>query len=240
MSDERSNPGEPDDRVTAAVFRRAMRALSFFLLLLAVIMFVPAGIGWTKGWIYLSVFFAETAVACVCLWRKNPTIFAARSKLQKGIKRWDKVLMFFLFLSLLAVFPVAGLDDGRFHWSFVPTWLVGVGYVLFSVGFALSAWAEAVNKFAEPGVRIQTERGHKVVNTGPYAIVRHPMYLSAVILFFGSALALGSLWALIPAAVVALVLVVRTALEDRTLQNELDGYKAYAGRVRYRLLPGVW
>jgi protein-S-isoprenylcysteine O-methyltransferase Ste14 len=97
-----------------------------------------------------------------------------------------------------------------------------------------------VNKFAEPGVRIQTERGHKVVDTGPYAIVRHPMYLSAVILFSGIALALGSFWAVIPAAVVALVLVVRTALEDRTLQNELDGYKAYASRVRYRLIPGVW
>jgi protein-S-isoprenylcysteine O-methyltransferase Ste14 len=145
-----------------------------------------------------------------------------------------------LFLSLLAVFPVAALDDGRFHWSCVPTWLVGVGYVLFSAGFILSAWAEAVNKFAEPGVRIQTDRGHNVVDTGPYAIVRHPMYLSAFSLFFGTALALGSFWALIPAAVVALVLVVRTALEDRTLQDELTGYREYAGRVRYKLIPGIW
>jgi protein-S-isoprenylcysteine O-methyltransferase Ste14 len=122
----------------------------------------------------------------------------------------------------------------------VPTGLVVFGYVLFSVGFVLSVWAESINKFAEPGVRIQTERGHKVVDTGPYAIVRHPMYLSAFFLFFGTALALGSFWALIPAACVVLILVVRTAWEDQTLQQELEGYTQYAERVRYRLIPGLW
>ncbi len=240
MSHELSNRGEPEERLTVDVFRRGMLSLGCFLLLLAVVMFVPAGIGWTKGWIYLAVFIIETAVAIPYVWRKNPAIFAARSRIHKGIKPWDKVLMFFLFLSLVAVFPVAALDDGRFHWSSVPTWLVVLGYIPFSIGFALSAWAEAVNKFAELGVRIQTERGHQVVDTGPYAIVRHPMYLSAFLLFFGTALALGSFWALIPALFVALVLVARTALEDRTLQSELEGYKEYASRVRYRLIPGVW
>jgi protein-S-isoprenylcysteine O-methyltransferase Ste14 len=240
MSHGLNIPGKPEDPMAADVFWRSMRSLTFSVLLLAVIMFVPAGIGWTKGWIFLVVFLLQTALAVVYLWHRNPAIFAARSKIQKGIKRWDKVLMFFLFLSLLAVFPVAGLDDGRFHWSSVPTWLVVLGYVLFSAGFALSAWVEAVNKFAEPGVRIQTERGHKVVDTGPYAIVRHPMYLSAFFLFFGAALALGSFWALIPAGFVALVIVVRTTLEDRTLHNELEGYKEYASRVHYRLIPGIW
>lgn len=241
MSHEPSDPGEPDDRVKAGVLRRAIISLVVFFLILAAILFLPAGhVRWARGWLFFFVFLALTVLASVCLWRINPAIYAARTKIQKGIKRWDKVLMFFLFLSLLAVFPVAGLDDGRFHWSSVPTWLIVLGYVLFSAGFALSAWAEAVNKFAEPGVRIQVERGHKVVDTGPYAIVRHPMYLSAFFLFFGSALALGSFWALIPAGFVALVIVVRTALEDRTLQNELEGYKVYASRVRYRLIPGIW
>jgi len=109
-------PGKPEDPMAADVFWRSMRSLTFSVLLLAVIMFVPAGIGWTKGWIFLVVFLLQTALAVVYLWHRNPAIFAARSKIQKGIKRWDKVLMFFLFLSLLAVFPVAGLDDGRFHW----------------------------------------------------------------------------------------------------------------------------
>ena len=198
MSHGSSHPDEPEERMTPGVFRRAMRSLSFFLLLLALIMFVPAGVGWTKGWIFLSAFLIETAVSVVYLWRRNPAIFAARSKIQKGIKRWDKLLMACLFASLLAVFPVAGLDDGRFHWSSVPIWLVVLGYVLFSIGFVVSAWAEAVNKFAELGVRIQTDRGHKVVDTGPYAVVRHPMYLAAVLLFFGTAPGVGLVLGLDP------------------------------------------
>ncbi len=115
-----------------------------------------------------------------------------------------------------------------------------VGYILLTVGMIGSVWAEAVNKFAEPGVRIQTERGHRVVDAGPYAIVRHPLYVAAFFLFMGIPLALGSFRALIPALVGSAVLVVRTAFEDHMLQNELEGYKEYAGRVRYRLIPGVW
>ena len=101
-------------------------------------------------------------------------------------------------------------------------------------------WAESVNKFFEPTVRIQTDRGHRVIDTGPYAIVRHPGYASGYLLFVGMPLALGSLWALIPAILSCLLLVVRTILEDQTLRNELAGYEEYAQRVRYRLIPGVW
>ncbi len=107
-------------------------------------------------------------------------------------------------------------------------------------GFAGLTWAEAVNKFFEPSVRIQTDRGHRVIDTGPYAIIRHPGYAFSFALFLGIPLALGSLWGLIPAALICMMLVVRTVLEDRTLQNELPGYKQYAERVRYRLVPGVW
>lgn len=242
MSHGPRNPGEPDDRVTADVLRRSTISAAGFFFVLAALLFLPAGDArWAKGWLFFFLaFLALTILACVYLWRINPEIFAARSKIQKGIKRWDGVLMVVLILSFLAVFPVAGLDDGRFHWSTVPTWLVVLGHGLFAVGFALSVWAEAFNKFAELGVRIQTERGHKVVDTGPYAIVRHPMYLSVFFLLFGAAFALGSFWALIPAGFVSLVIVLRTALEDRTLRNELEGYKEYASRVRYRLMPGVW
>jgi protein-S-isoprenylcysteine O-methyltransferase Ste14 len=115
-----------------------------------------------------------------------------------------------------------------------------LGYVLLCLGFVLSIWVYKVNKFAEPTVRIQTERGHKVIDTGPYAIVRHPLYLGGLIMFAGVPLALGSYWALIPTAVGTVVIIVRTVLEDRTLQEELAGYKEYAARVRYRLIPGVW
>jgi protein-S-isoprenylcysteine O-methyltransferase Ste14 len=203
-------------------------------------MFLPAGIGWTKGWIFLLVFLVQTVLAVVYLWRTNPAIFIARSKIHKGTKAWDKAILPFLLLSFLAVFPVAALDDGRFHWSAVPTWLVVVGYVLLSIGYVVSIWAEAVNRFAEPGVRIQAERGHKVVDTGPYAIVRHPLYFGGFFLVFGIALALGSFWAVVPGAIGSLIIVVRTTLEDRMLQNELEGYREYASRVRFRLIPGIW
>ncbi len=228
-------------RVPTAVLRRGILSLGVFFIVLAVLIFLPAGdICWSKGWLFLLVFFVLTVPSAIYLWRTNPEIFVARSKIHAGTKRWDKVLMAFLFLSLTAIFIVAGFDAARFRWSSVPPWLTVLGYILLSVGFVLSVWAERVNPFAEPSVRIQTDRGHKVIDTGPYAIVRHPMYSSALFLFAGIPLALGSFWALIPSAAATGVLVVRTILEDRTLQNELAGYKDYAARVPHRLIPGLW
>lgn len=229
-------------RVLTAVLLRAILSLGGFLVLLGVVMFLPAGsIRWTEGWLFLLVFFVLTVPAVIYLWRTNPDIFVARSKMVRtGTKRWDKVLIALLMLSFIAIFTIAAYDSGRFRWSSVPMWLIVLGYVLLSVGFFLSVWAESVNKFAEPSVRIQTERGHKVIDTGPYAIVRHPLYLGALFMMVGIPLALGSLYALIPSAAATLVLVVRTILEDRTLQKELAGYKDYAARVPHRLIPGVW
>jgi protein-S-isoprenylcysteine O-methyltransferase Ste14 len=145
-----------------------------------------------------------------------------------------------LLPAMVAIVPVAALDDGRFQWSRMSWWFVGLGYFLLTTAVAITAWAQAVNRFFEPGVRIQTERGHRVVQTGPYAIIRHPGYFAACLLFPGIALALGSWWALVPAGFATLLLLIRTEWEDRTLHAELAGYAAYAKRVRFRLIPGVW
>jgi protein-S-isoprenylcysteine O-methyltransferase Ste14 len=232
----------PDgQRVPTGVLLRGILRLGVFSIILGVALFLPAGdIRWTKGWLFLLVFLVLMAASILYLWRTNPDIFVARSRIHPGTKSWDKVLEAFLLLSFVSIFLVAGFDAGRFHWSSVSLGVIVLGYVLPCVGFFLSIWVYRVNKFAEPTVRIQTERGHKVIDTGPYAIVRHPLYSGGLFLFAGIPLALGSFWALIPVAVGALVLVVRTVLEDRTLQAELEGYKEYAGRVRYRLIPGVW
>jgi protein-S-isoprenylcysteine O-methyltransferase Ste14 len=228
-------------QVSTAVLWRAVPAIALFLIFLGVVMFLPAGdLRWVNGWLFLLVFLALMIASIVHLWSTNPDIFIARRKIHEGTKGWDRVLMAFLLLSFYVEFPVAALDAGRFHASSVPLWLIVLGYVLFSVGFFGTDWVCSVNKFAERSVRIQTERGHRVIDTGPYAIVRHPMYLSSFFLFFGIPLALGSLWGLIPAAVAVLILVLRTVLEDKTLHEELEGYKGYAGRVRYRLIPGIW
>jgi len=228
-------------RITTGLLLRATLSLGVFLIILGIALFLPAGdLRWAKGWLFLLVFLLLTIAGVAYLWRINPDIFVARSRIRPGTKTWDKVLVTLLLVSFYSLFPVAGLDAGRFHWSDVSPGLVILGYVLLCAGYFLSIWVYAVNKFAEPTVRIQTERGHKVIDTGPYAIVRHPLYSGALLMCAGIPLALGSFWALVPAAIGALILVVRTVLEDRTLQDELEGYKEYAGRVRYRLIPGVW
>ena len=230
----------PDEQQAAiAGLRQSIWSGVVFLLFLGIIIFLPAGdIRWVKGWLMIVVFVALTIPSMVYIRRVNPEIFAARRRIQPGTKGWDRVLLMVLLPTMLAIYPVAALDDGRFHWSRVPLWLVVVGYLLLTTSWCLFMWVESVNKFAEPGVRVHAEQ--KVIDTGPYAIVRHPMYMGVPSFSVGTALALGSYWALVPAALLLPILVGRTAMEDRTLLEELAGYKQYASRVRYRLLPGVW
>jgi protein-S-isoprenylcysteine O-methyltransferase Ste14 len=182
---------------------------------------------------------AETIII-VYLWQTNLELLIARSRLHKGTKRWDTMLLALLFPVLLTIFPVAALDDSHFHWSVVPWWLLVLGYLVMLSGFWLATWTCRVNPFAEPTMRIQTDRGHAVIDTGPYAIVRHPMYSASLLMFPGMTLALGSYWALIPACAVCGILVLRTHWEDRTLQAELDGYQDYTVRVQFKLIPHVW
>ena len=151
-----------------------------------------------------------------------------------------KVVFVLLVLLYIAIIQVAAVDAGRLRWSAVPLWLVISGYVLLLLGDAGCVWVLSVNKFAEPSVSIQADRGHQVIDSGPYAIVRHPLYAFAFFLCLGTPLALCSNWAFIPAALGYLTLIVRTAMEDRLLYDGLPGYKDYAARVRYRLIPGVW
>lgn len=165
---------------------------------------------------------------------------AARINRHQGTEPWDKPLVVGLVLACLATFPVAAFDDERFQWLPVPWWVVAVGYALFLVGMGILTWAEAVNKFFEPTVRIQTDRGQTVIDNGLYAFVRHPGYVGGILFFIGIALCLGSLWALIPAVLASLFLILRTKWEDETLQAKLSGYKEYTQRVRYRLITRVW
>jgi protein-S-isoprenylcysteine O-methyltransferase Ste14 len=135
---------------------------------------------------------------------------------------------------------VAGLDK-RFAWSpRLPLLLHGTAFVIIGLGYSLSTWATVANRFFSAVARIQREREHVVVTTGPYQYVRHPGYAGAIVTSLATPLLLGSLWALVPAALAVCQLVIRTALEDRFLQDELEGYHHYAAQVRYRLLPGVW
>jgi protein-S-isoprenylcysteine O-methyltransferase Ste14 len=224
------------------VLTQSFVSLAVTWLVMGAALFISAGtLQWLHGWLFLAVFLLATLVAMAWLWRVNPDIFVARSRLTgQGTKGWDRVMLALLLPSFVATLIVAGLDDGRFHWAPAPPPAVVFGYVLLLAGVFGTGWAQAVNRHFEPSVRIQSDRDHHVIMTGPYAYVRHPGYIFGSILTFGLALALGSLWALLPAALAVFVLAIRTRLEDATLQRELPGYAEFAARVRYKWIPGVW
>jgi protein-S-isoprenylcysteine O-methyltransferase Ste14 len=215
-------------------------AIGLPLALLALV-FLPVGhLDWAPGWFFIAFVIVGFSASALILARVNPAIYRARSRFQPGTKRWDIILLWLMLPAMVAEVPLATLDAGRMLWSDVPRFIVVVGYVLLGASMALTTWAQAVNRFFEPGVRLQRERGQHVIRSGPYAFVRHPGYVGALMMFVGIPLALGSWWGLIPAAWASAILILRTSWEDALLHAELDGYEDYAQRTRFRLVPGIW
>jgi protein-S-isoprenylcysteine O-methyltransferase Ste14 len=200
-------------------------------------------LSWWQAWVYFVLIVTAGIGGRIWAEHRHPGILAERQNMEKiqNAKAWDKVLAPLMALSVS--FPlviVAGLDH-RFSWSPVfPLWVIVLGFLLISLGYAFAAWALIENRFFSSVVRIQVDRGHMVCDSGPYRIVRHPGYAGNMMALPGMVLALSSMWILIPAAVALIIAVIRTLLEDRTLQDELPGYCDYARRVRYRLIPGIY
>jgi protein-S-isoprenylcysteine O-methyltransferase Ste14 len=208
--------------------------------LFAALLFVPAGrLDWPAGWAYVALVLVTVTVNWACLQRWNPELIARRMRFGAGTKRWDVVWSVLFTPVMLAIYVVAGLDarDGA---ATLPGWCWFAGVAVFAPGAVLLVASMVVNPFFEKTVRIQTDRGHRVIDSGPYAVVRHPGYAGFAGWIASAPLLLGSAWAFLPAALALAGLVVRTVLEDRTLRAELDGYDAYTRRVRWRWLPGVW
>jgi protein-S-isoprenylcysteine O-methyltransferase Ste14 len=211
-------------------------------LLCALPLFGAAGtLLWPAAWVFLALVFGAGLLITRMLAKHDPALLEERMKpiVQKDQPRWDRILLPILIVLWACWLALMGLD-ARYGWSAMPVWLQWIG----GAGIALAMWLWFLifreNTFLAPVVKIQTERGHKVVSTGPYAVVRHPMYAVALLLFAASTLLLGSWYGLIAALALAALLVLRTALEDRELKRGLAGYTDYAGRVRYRLIPLVW
>ena len=175
--------------------------------------------------------------------KRHPGLLKERGKFAKAreVKSWDKVLAPLMAVSMtFPLFIVAGIDH-RLEWS--PTFSTGLnilGFILILVGYTFAGWALVVNRFFSSVVRIQTDRGHMVCDSGPYQFVRHPGYAGNVLALPGIVLALGSTWTTIPVIVALIIAVIRTVLEDKTLEEELPGYRDYMYRVRFRLFPGVF
>jgi protein-S-isoprenylcysteine O-methyltransferase Ste14 len=205
------------------------------------VMFVAAGtFHWPGGWAYLALMGLLSFAAGFWLAGRDPALLAQRlgAVVQKDQPLADKIFTPALFGLFFVWMVFMALDAVRFGWSHAPVWAQGLGGLLTISTFAVAAWVFRENSFAAPVVKIQA--GQTVISTGPYALVRHPMYAGAIPYFFGVPLLLGSFWGLAFAPVWIAGLAVRALIEEKTLRAELSGYDAYAARVRYRLVPGVW
>lgn len=207
---------------------------------IAVAMFLPAGrTGWWQAWAFLGIYFGMIAVNAVFVLGRDPELIAERAESRESAKGWDQKVTTSITIATLLVLVIAGLDV-RFGWSHVPLAVSVIGILFIIAGNAIVSWGMATNRFFSRVVRIQEDRGQMVCSSGPYRFVRHPGYLGMLAYSLAMPLGLGSRWAILPALFAALGFVLRTALEDRTLQAELPGYLEYAARVRYRLIPGAW
>lgn len=214
--------------------------LIFTILFLLAMFFVPAGtLKWPNAWIYLSLYFIYITIGVFWLKKHNPGLLKERTNRKKISKSWDRIVIVFYLIFISSVIITSGLDF-HFQWSNAPMWAVIAGFIGLIPAVVIISSAVRANAYLSDVVRIQEDRGHQVCTTGPYKYVRHPMYVGIIIMVFMLPLALGSFYALIPAALTTTTFIVRTALEDKTLKMELPGYPEYAQKTRYRLLPGIW
>ena len=198
--------------------------------------------GWCGAWLYAVVLIVSFAVSRLLAARRYPDLLAERARFMEHLdaKPWDRVLAPLIGIGSVLILVIAGLDE-RLDWS--PGFgrpAEAVSLVVILAGLALGSYALIENRFFSGVVRIQLDRGHQVVSGGPYRWVRHPGYVGAILTYVATPVFLDSQWALLPALAFSVIMVVRTALEDRTLQQELRGYHEYTQKVRYRLLPGIW
>jgi protein-S-isoprenylcysteine O-methyltransferase Ste14 len=227
----------------AAVINKLLVRTVVWGIFLAALLFVSAGtIAWPEAWVYLALSCGVGVVSAAIIGWDDPALLEERMKplLQREQKSWDKILISVFFVMWLAQYIVAGLDAVRFRTSDMPLWLEVVGALGILVAICIFHVVMRANTFAAPVVKIQTDRKHQVVSTGPYAYVRHPMYAGAIPLTLGTGLLLGSWYATAVGAAIIALLAWRAVLEEEMLTRELDGYDAYAARVRYRLIPHVW
>jgi len=211
------------------------------VLVLGTTLLLLAGrLSYWQAWAFCLVCFLLIVSISVAFGKDFDTI-KERMKTGPGTKWWDKIFWAIYGPMNLAVVVTAGLDAGRFIWSPpIPLYVYIVGYLFFIFSASVHLWAIWSNKFYASTVRIQKERKQNVVDSGPYRYVRHPGYIGIMLMVLSMGLVLGSLWALLPALIVSVLLLIRTGLEDHALKNELPGYSEYTDRVKFRIVPGLW
>jgi protein-S-isoprenylcysteine O-methyltransferase Ste14 len=221
---------------------RSIIVQSLLIIIGFAILFISAGtLAWINAWIYVGLVTIYWVISTVVLARLNPDMLNERgSVVKEGTKGFEKVWVAVYPVLTFGNLVIMGFDAVRFQWSFMPFWLAILGIVIMIAASVISTWAMAVNKFFEWTVRIQDDRQQYVCVSGPYKIMRHPGYAGLIVSILAYPLILGSWWGFVLSGILTIMIVIRTVLEDHTLQNEMSGYREYAKQVKYRLIPLVW
>ena len=213
-----------------------------FMFLLGLGLFLPAGtIIWLEGWVYLIIFTIYSLITVLYLNEKDPELARERRKNKfKAEQKWDQIIVAIVGLAFIPWFIIPGFDAVRFQWSIIPVYIKIIGFVGIILSFALLFQVTKTNSFAARIVKIQEEKEHRVITTGPYKYIRHPMYTACLFLIISHSLALGSFYSLIPGIIINIALIARTKLEDNMLKEKLVGYLAYSQKTKFKLVPGIW
>ncbi len=237
-----SHPSSTDSRPGAlgGILARLAQIVIGFVVQAGILFLSSGRLDWSWAWVYLGIYVVIVSINASVLLRRSPETLAERGRAALT-RSWDKLVSGVWTLAQYLLLPLIAALDVRLAWSGEVTygWHLA-GALLFTLGLALFSWAMITNAYFSTAVRIQTDRGHTVCTGGPYRIVRHPGYSGTILQSLGIPLLLGSWWALLPGALAAAAIVIRTAFEDRTLQAELVGYADFVLRVHYRLIPGIW
>jgi len=221
--------------------RQWARVIFVYLLIPIILFGFSRDLAWTQAWLFSVMVFGTGIGGRVLAELKHPGLMVERQHVAQDVKGWDKVLAPLMAISI--IFPhviVAGLDHYHGWTTPFPLWLQTLAGVLILLGYSFTIWALVENRFFSTLVRIQTDRGHTVCDSGPYRFIRHPGYAGDVFASFLITFLLGSWWVMVPAVLALIIAVIRTELEDSALISDLPGYQEYASRVRYRLIPGLW
>jgi protein-S-isoprenylcysteine O-methyltransferase Ste14 len=211
------------------------------IIVLLLLLFGSAGtIYWIEAWILIIIYFIYVMGSFIWLKKNNPELLKERTSRRNEGKWWDKIILTIYTILLMFMLVICGIDAVRFHWSNLPLILKIIGFIGYIPSVIIIFLTIKENAYLSEVVRIQKDRSQQVVKTGPYKYVRHPMYSGIILMILFTPFALGSFIALIFSGLIIILFIIRTYLEDKTLQNELPGYKEYIKKVRYRLVPGLW
>jgi len=223
--------------LTKNVIKDIVRVGAFLVLGIIILFFSAGRIDWIYGWIYTTITVVLALIGAKIV---PPEVLAERGHKKENVEKWDTIITTLIFIPWFGQYLVSGLDI-RSGWSpelALPVHVIAI--FIYIAGEALQMWSMKANAYFSSAVRIQYDRGQMVSSGGPYRYIRHPGYVGMMIYYLVTPIILGSIWALIPAGTIILLLIIRTSLEDQTLKDKLEGYKEYADKVKYRLIPGVW